>query len=159
MLAEIWKYNVSGSGTMPETCCYWHFLCMFASSRLIALCTPNCKSLWIKASAKWLNVKCKCNVVLQGIPFCISILLNLNIKCSLWKKVKKYPNVKENYPSSLVQQVQAVNLPLFLVPHCWVHWPGCAFWGLPNVLSCFCSTATYRTTQESTSEWSSSSKH
>ncbi len=26
------------------------------SSRLIALCTPNCKSLWIKASAKWLNV-------------------------------------------------------------------------------------------------------
>ncbi len=29
---------------------------MFASSRLIALCTPNCKSLWIKASAKWLNV-------------------------------------------------------------------------------------------------------
>ncbi len=33
---------------------------MFASSRLIALCTPNCKSLWIKASAKWLNVKCKC---------------------------------------------------------------------------------------------------
>ncbi len=41
---------------MPETWCYWHFLCMFASSRLIALCTPNCKSLWIKASAKWLNV-------------------------------------------------------------------------------------------------------
>ncbi len=29
---------------------------MFASSRLIALCTPNCKSLWIKASVKWLNV-------------------------------------------------------------------------------------------------------
>ncbi len=29
---------------------------MFASSRLIALCTPNCKSLWIKASAKLLNV-------------------------------------------------------------------------------------------------------
>ncbi len=23
---------------------------------------PNCKSLWIKASAKWLNVKCKCSV-------------------------------------------------------------------------------------------------
>ncbi len=41
---------------MPETWCYWHFLCMFASSRLIALCTPNCKSLWIKASAKLLNV-------------------------------------------------------------------------------------------------------
>ncbi len=41
---------------MPETWCYWHFLCMFASSRLIALCTANCKSLWIKASAKWLNV-------------------------------------------------------------------------------------------------------
>ncbi len=41
---------------VPETWCYWHFLCMFASSRLIALCTPNCKSLWIKASAKWLNV-------------------------------------------------------------------------------------------------------
>ncbi len=25
-------------------------------SREYALCTPNCKSLWIKASAKWLNV-------------------------------------------------------------------------------------------------------
>ncbi len=46
---------------MPETWCYWHFLCMFASSRLIALCTPNCKSLWIKASAKWLNVNVNVN--------------------------------------------------------------------------------------------------
>ncbi len=27
--------------TMPETWCYCHFLCMFASSRLIALCTPQ----------------------------------------------------------------------------------------------------------------------
>jgi len=47
---------------MPETWCYWHFLCLFASSRLIALCTPNCKSLWIKASAKWLNVNVNVNV-------------------------------------------------------------------------------------------------
>ncbi len=41
---------------MPKTLCYGHFLCLFASSRLIALCFPNCKPLWIKASAKWLNV-------------------------------------------------------------------------------------------------------
>ncbi len=27
--------------TMPKTWCYWHFLCMFTSSRLIALCTPQ----------------------------------------------------------------------------------------------------------------------
>ncbi len=36
---------------------------MFASSRLIALCTPNCKSLWIKASAKRLNVKVNVNLI------------------------------------------------------------------------------------------------
>ncbi len=41
---------------MTETWCYEHFLCLIASSRWIALCIPNCKSLWIKASAKWLNV-------------------------------------------------------------------------------------------------------
>ncbi len=28
----------------------------FASLRRIALCIPNCKSLWIKVSAKWINV-------------------------------------------------------------------------------------------------------
>ncbi len=27
--------------TLPETWCYGHFLCLFASSRLIALCIPQ----------------------------------------------------------------------------------------------------------------------
>ncbi len=40
---------------------------MFASSRLIALCTPNCKSLWIKASAKWLNVNVNVRSVCKSI--------------------------------------------------------------------------------------------
>ncbi len=55
---------------MPETWCYCHFLCMFASSRLIALCTPNCKSLWIKASAKRLNVNVNVRVL-----FCTYVLV------------------------------------------------------------------------------------
>ncbi len=45
---------------------------MFASSRLIALCTPNCKSLWIKASAKWLNV----NVDINTPPHLLSYFLS-----------------------------------------------------------------------------------
>ncbi len=41
---------------------------MFASSRLIAVCTPNCKSLWIKASAKWLNVNVNVQCRKGGTP-------------------------------------------------------------------------------------------
>ncbi len=55
---------------MTETWCYEHFLCLIASSRWIALCTPNCKSLWIKASAKWLNVNVKCSDVMSIWAHC-----------------------------------------------------------------------------------------
>ncbi len=62
---------------MPETWCYWHFLCMFASSRLIALRTPNCKSLWIKASAKWLNVNVNVKTAWRATLSLLSIFLSL----------------------------------------------------------------------------------
>ncbi len=81
-LKKIWTFTFSKSSSFSlsfspslaslylfEQClrlvCYWHFLCMFASSRLIALCTPNCKSLWIKASAKWLNVNVNVSSIWQ----------------------------------------------------------------------------------------------
>ncbi len=45
--------------TMPETWCYEHFLCLFASSRLIALCIPQLYIALDKSVWKMTNCKCK----------------------------------------------------------------------------------------------------
>ncbi len=63
---------------------------MFASSRLIALCTPNCKSLWIKASAKWLNVNVNVNVTGQRNGNHFRSEGYRNVKCS---NNNKYYNI------------------------------------------------------------------
>ncbi len=57
----------------------WDILCMFASSRLIALCIPNCKSLWIKASAKWLNVN-----VMKNTNIKFTAQSNLILSLMIW---------------------------------------------------------------------------
>ncbi len=44
---------------LPETWYYEHFLCLFASFKKKRFVFPISKSLWIKASAKWLNVNIK----------------------------------------------------------------------------------------------------
>ncbi len=45
--------------TMPETWCYEHFLCLFASSRLIALCIPQLYIALDKSICKMTKCKCK----------------------------------------------------------------------------------------------------
>jgi len=79
---------------------------MCASSRLIALCIPNCKSLWIKASAKRLNVN-----------------VNVNLINALWQQLQ--PQVFFGYDASSFAHLHYFLSPFFSLDHlklCQVGW-------------------------------------
>ncbi len=72
---------------------------MFASSRLIALCTPNCKSLWIKASAKWLNVNVnainKMHLCSLSITYACpyhNLTATMATRCQRWHQQTAHPH-------------------------------------------------------------------